>query len=65
MAPTARVPLWLPAPGDVIWELLAAPRSVDELVDELTAAFDAGTDAIAEDVVRFVADLQQAGLLGR
>ena len=65
MAPDAREPVFLPAPGDAIWILLATPRTIDELVDELAAKYEAGQAIIADDVVAFVAELDRIGLVRR
>ena len=65
MAPDAREPVFLPAPGDAIWILLATPRTVDELVDELSAQYEEGRAIIAHDVAAFLAQLDRTGLVGR
>jgi hypothetical protein len=65
MGRDAHEPLFLTAPGDAIWGLLAQPRTVDELVGELAAEFTGDRSAIAGDVAAFVADLARAGLVDR
>lgn len=63
MAPDALEPMFLPAPGDSIWRLLVAPRTVDELVAELLPQFDGDRALMGADVAAFVADLEHLGLV--
>jgi Coenzyme PQQ synthesis protein D (PqqD) len=57
--------VFLPAPGDAIWILLATPRTIDELVEELAARYHEGRATIADDVAAFVAQLDRNGLVRR
>lgn len=51
--------------GRTIWELLVEPRTVDELVDAVTADYDIDRDAATTDTERFLDDLAQRGLIER
>ena len=54
----------LNAVGTALWRLLAEPRSRDELIDLLSAAFDdVPATAIAGDVDAFLQRLRDGGLL--
>jgi hypothetical protein len=46
-----------------IWELLASPRSLDELTDELGDEYDVGDAELREAVVECVDGLTRKGLL--
>lgn len=46
------------------WELADGTRTLEEIIAVVTEEFDAPGAQIAEDVRRFVQDLQQKGLLG-
>lgn len=46
-----------------IWELLEAPRSVDELCEALEEEFEAEPAALRAEVEAFVADMGGKGLL--
>jgi PqqD family protein of HPr-rel-A system len=46
-----------------IWELLAAPRSVDELCAALDEEYDAPADEVRAAVSELVGGLEQKGLL--
>ncbi len=43
--------------GTFIWELLAQPRSMDELVEAVMAAYDVGRDRCAADIDGFLQEL--------
>jgi hypothetical protein len=54
----------LNAVGTALWRLLAEPRSRDDLVSLLSAAFpDAPSTAIASDVDAFLTNLNLGGLI--
>ena len=62
-ADTMSEPVMLPAPGDAIWELLATPRSMPELVADLAERFDTPPVVIEQDLRPFLAELARHGLL--
>lgn len=49
--------------GRRIWELLETPRSVDALCRQLNEEFDAPPERIAADVLPFLEDLRNEGLV--
>lgn len=49
--------------GGRIWELLAAPRTLDSLCTSLMAEFDVGMDECRADVEEFVINLAEEGLI--
>jgi Coenzyme PQQ synthesis protein D (PqqD) len=49
--------------GRRIWELLAEPRQVSELCDQLTREFAATPEQIARDVLPFLCQLENEGLV--
>ena len=51
--------------GSVIWNVLDGSASVEELSDDLSAAFAVPRDQLAADVDRFVHQLGYSGLLDR
>ncbi len=55
----------LDAVGDVIWRVLETPKTEDEIVEAVLQEFDAEDTQVRRDVAEFVADLEQAGLIGR
>jgi hypothetical protein len=63
MAAAAAEPIFLEAPGDVIWRLLETPRTVREMADELRRQFAGDPATIARDLEAFVAELAVAGLV--
>ena len=65
MAAGAAEPIFLPAPGDVIWRLLETSGTVAELVDELRRQFAGDSGPIDRDVEAFLAQLVAAGLVER
>jgi hypothetical protein len=52
-------------PAPEIWDLLADPRTADELVDELAARYGVSVEAVRADVMSFVNDLVDRGLVAR
>lgn len=56
-------PYLLSGTGLAIWNLLSTPRTVLELVRELSAAYGAAPDAVGSDVQPFLADLISRGLV--
>lgn len=51
--------------GSRIWELLETPRSVNSLVEALTAEYDVTPDVARREVERFLGDLEERKLLSR
>lgn len=49
--------------GRRIWELLEQPRSLGELIDLLCAEFDGTRDTITTDVVSFLRELDEEGIV--
>lgn len=58
-------PHLLTGTGLAIWNLLRTPRTVSELVRELTAGYDAPRAAVMSDVQPFLADLLSRGLVDK
>ncbi|MEM1298586.1 MAG: PqqD family peptide modification chaperone [Pseudomonadota bacterium] len=46
-----------------IWELLEAPRSIDDIVSVLTSEYDVEADTCRAQVKRFAEDLRENGLV--
>lgn len=55
-------PIVLEGTSASIWRLLETPRTIAEMVDELTQVYDAPRDDIEVGVESFVADLAARGL---
>jgi hypothetical protein len=49
--------------GAHIWDRLDEPRTVAELCDDVVAHFDVEPETCRDDVTRFLASLQEAGLI--
>jgi hypothetical protein len=49
--------------GRRVWELLEAPRRVDELCQQLTHEFEAAPEQIVNDVLPFLNQLESEGLV--
>ena len=49
--------------GAHIWQLLDEPRSVDRLCSAVVEQFDVEPEACQADVLRFLAGMQEAGLI--
>ena len=49
--------------GAAVWDRLAEPTMIDELVTDLAGAYDAQPDAVRSDVDEFLSALDAAGLL--
>lgn len=49
--------------AQTIWERLADPSGLDDLVQRVTAEYDVDRDTAATDVRSFLADLMEAGLV--
>lgn len=49
--------------GGAIWHAFAEPRTVDEVVADLTSAYDAAAGIVTRDVGSVVDDLADRGLL--
>lgn len=48
-----------------VWELLASPRTLAELVDRVTEEYAVEREACERDLRRFVGDLEREGLVER
>jgi hypothetical protein len=55
----------LASTGSLIWELLERPCSVDELVDPLAVVFGTSGSSIRGDVVAYVDELEERGVIER
>lgn len=53
----------LEGPGPRIWALLEQPRSVTDLCAELAKEYQVSPDTCFTDVVGFLAEMRQAGLV--
>lgn len=49
--------------GTLIWEALASPRSLEELVDLIEHAYPVRRDQVRQDVALFLSDIGSAGLI--
>ena len=49
--------------GTMIWEALASPTSLAELVDLIEREYPGNRDQVAQDVVVFLSDARSAGLV--
>jgi hypothetical protein len=49
--------------GGRVWQLLASPRRVDEIVTAVTEEFDVDQATCERDVLSFITELQGAGLV--
>ena len=49
--------------GSRIWQLLESPRPLNQLVDQLVDEYEIAPDACRRDVLSFLRQLQQEGLL--
>lgn len=49
--------------GAYIWKCLEKPRSVADLCDDVQAHFEITADACRQDVLVFLASMQEAGLV--
>jgi hypothetical protein len=56
-------PYLLSGTGLIIWNLLTTPRTVPQLVGELSAAYGAPPAAVGSDVLPFLAELVSRGLV--
>jgi PqqD family protein of HPr-rel-A system len=48
-----------------VWAELDGERGVDRIVADLSAVADADSDRVREDVIRFLGELERAGLVAR
>lgn len=53
----------LEASGQRIWEMMAEPVQVSDIVDRLTAEYDVPRERCEAEVLQFLGDLKQNGLL--
>jgi hypothetical protein len=51
------------AVGTMIWEALASPTSLAELVDLIEREYPGNRDQVVQDVVLFLSDIRSAGLV--
>ena len=49
--------------GRDIWDLLVAGHTVDEIVQEICATYEAEADVVRDDVLELVRDVQEHGLV--
>lgn len=49
--------------GTVIWDLIAEPRSVEDVCRAVAERYDVAPETCRADVVSFLADLADAGLI--
>jgi len=49
--------------GAHVWELLEEPRSVDAICESVAGHFDITAEACRGDVLKFLGDLREAGLI--
>jgi hypothetical protein len=49
--------------GTIIWEALARPTSLEEVVDLIERQYPISRDQVLQDVVLFLSDLRSAGLV--
>ena len=49
--------------GTAIWQTLEAPRTVDELVQELVRQFEVGEEEARRDVIEFLGSLKSSKLI--
>lgn len=54
-------PLTIAGGGVAVWELLDAPRRLDEVVELLSTTYDADPAAVERDVAALLADLEAQG----
>ncbi len=62
-APGRPDPVLVTAPGDAVWDLLAIPRSRDDLVSALAGSFDAEPARIEADLAPVLSALLDHGAL--
>lgn len=48
-----------------VWDLLSEPRTLEELIEAVTAGFEVDAGAAREDLTRFLDELVQAGAARR
>jgi hypothetical protein len=46
-----------------IWELLEKPKTLDELCSEITGEFDISKEQCLEDVIPFIGEMEEIGLI--
>jgi hypothetical protein len=49
--------------GTMIWEALASPSSLEELVDLIEREYPGSRDQVLQDVVVFLSDIRSSGLI--
>jgi len=62
--PTRNTIIHLNQTGALVWQLCDCLRSVDEIIEILSAAYPAARDQIAVDVPETIQELVQKGALG-
>ena len=63
LAPGAEEPVTIAGSGGVVWDLLARPRTTEELVRELSQRFSTDPATLAEDLAGLLDQLAAAGAL--
>ncbi len=63
LPPEAEMPLVLSGSGAALWDALAEPADVDEVVRTLAERHEVDVDALREDVERALAEMSKHGLL--
>ena len=62
LLPSGSTEAWLvTAPGEAIWNLLGAPRSIDEMAEALAEQFGESPHRIATDIDPIIAVLEEIG----
>ena len=61
----ATEPVALAGTGPAVWELLAAPRSVSELAQDLAARYATDPSTVESDLAMLLADLGALGVIER
>lgn len=49
--------------GEFVWEHLESPKTVEQLGQEVTTAFDVSQETAAQDIHAFLSDLQRSHLV--
>ncbi len=57
LSPSDERAILLRPPGDVIWQLLASPRTSEELVEQLVIRYDADAAVIETELMVFLDEL--------
>ena len=63
LPPRASAPMQVSSPGQVIWALLAEPRTATALAEELGGLFDAPVEVVRADLAPILGALFDAGAI--